>query len=238
MVLYVHDRENDVLIHKLFARLGDRDNEPLGEIQVKRLQSADYVIGNVGIEAKEINDLYHSIMGHGRSRTIVGQLQDLKESFDRPALVVYGNNLKPYVAGKRRPVTRRDYAIELQRMKQTNLNFKMTFHLRFPGIDFMQFDDMNQFVEYLVTMHTQKEVTNAGPSIHKAVKIQNVHPQVLALSAVTGVTEEQAHDMLSRLGSLRNILRLRTRQKDLMETNGIGRLRAKRILSLRENYES
>lgn len=44
--------------------------------------------------------------------------------------------------------------------------------------------------------------------------------------------------MLERMGGFRNILRLRTRQKDLMETKGVGRSRARKILSLREDYNS
>ena len=234
MVLYVDDRENDILIHKLYARMGNRDFGPNGQVQVKRLQSADYIIGDWGIEAKEINDLYHSILGHGRSRTIVGQLQDLEESFDRPMLVVYGEQLKPFIPGKK--MNRKLFAIEKRRMEQTILNFKITFQLRFPNISFMQFGTMDEFVNYLAINHTQKTHVGVSQQTHNAKKTERVHPQVLALSALPGITEEQAEDMLERMGGLRNIMRLRTRQKDLMETKGVGRSRARKILSLRDDY--
>ena len=236
MVLYVDDRENDVLIHKLYARMGNRDFGPNGQVQVKRLQSADYIIGDWGIEAKEINDLYHSILGHGRSRTIVGQLQDLEENFQTPMLVVYGSELKPFIPGKK--MNRKLYAIEKRRMEQTILNFKLNFQLRFPNIAFMQLDTMDEFVNFLAINHTQKTHVGVGQEVHNAKKIEKMHPQVLALSALPGITEEQAEDMLERMGGLRNILRLRTRQKDLMATKGIGRSRARKILSLREDYKS
>ena len=236
MVLYVDDRENDVLIHKLYARMGNRDFGPNGQVQVKRLQSADYIIGDWGIEAKEINDLYHSILGHGRSRTIVGQLQDLEENFQTPMLVVYGSELKPFIPGKK--MNRKLYAIEKRRMEQTILNFKLNFQLRFPNIAFMQLDTMDEFVNFLAINHTQKTHVGVGQEVHNAKKIEKMHPQVLALSALPGITVEQAEDMLERTGGLKNILRLRTRQKDLMETKGIGRSRARKILSLREDYKS
>ena len=61
MVVFVDDRENDLVKHKLIARMGDRKTDPKGAVEIKRLTVADYVIGDWGIEAKEINDLYHSI---------------------------------------------------------------------------------------------------------------------------------------------------------------------------------
>ena len=73
MMLVIDDRENELVINKIQYRMGD-------DCVVKRLNSADYVIGDLGIEAKEINDLYRSIMGIGRSRTIVGQLVDLQRN--------------------------------------------------------------------------------------------------------------------------------------------------------------
>ena len=71
-MLIMDDRENDLLKHKFYVAMGKHDEG--GHVKVKRLISADYIIGEIGIEAKEINDLYHSIMGHCRSRTIVVQL--------------------------------------------------------------------------------------------------------------------------------------------------------------------
>ena len=102
MVVFVDDRENDLVKHKLIARMGDRKTDPKGAVEIKRLTVADYVMGDWGIEAKEINDLYHSILGHGRSRTIIGQLHDLQEAYENPVLVVYGTKLKPYIPGRAR----------------------------------------------------------------------------------------------------------------------------------------
>ena len=92
-MLIVDDRENEVVINKILMKMGDSEQSSTGKAKVKRLRAADYIIGSRGIEAKEINDLYRSIYGMGRSRTIVDQLRDLDENFDEPMLVVYGNTL-------------------------------------------------------------------------------------------------------------------------------------------------
>ena len=56
-MLLIDDRENPKVINKLLMRLGEENT------QVLRMASSDYRIGSWGIEAKEINDLYRSILG-------------------------------------------------------------------------------------------------------------------------------------------------------------------------------
>ena len=97
---------------------------------------------------------------------------------------------------------------------------------------------MDDFVTFLVTAHTQKLVIGVDKPVAQAPKIMSDHPQVLALSSLPGITQAHAVDLLEKFGSLRNILRLRTSQKDLMDIAGIGRKKAKDILSLREQYQS
>ena len=79
------------VVNKLLMRMGANN------VKVCRMASADYQIGKWGIEAKEINDLYRSILGIGRNRTIVAQLRDLQENYENPVLLVYGTKLKPWV---------------------------------------------------------------------------------------------------------------------------------------------
>ena len=237
MVLLMDDRENEKLKHKILMRMGDRSQDPEGQAQVKRLKSADYVIGSWGIEAKEINDLYRSIIGSGRTRTIVAQLHDLVESYDRPILVVYGTKLKPWVHGGR-PTARR-ISIEMQRMDKVITAFKVAFMHRFPTIHFMQLKTMDDFVDWLVVNHLQMTIMgkSAVPTEAKVAPNRGDLPtQQSALAALAGLTPELAKRVLDKFGGLRNVLRLRTKQRDLMEVEGIGRTKAKRILSLRDKW--
>lgn len=221
--------------------MGDRNQNQKGQARIKRLPVADYVMGNWGIEAKEINDLYRSIIGSGRNgRTIVNQLQELELAYERPMLVIYGTQLKPWVAGGR-PTAKR-IAIERQRMEKVISAFKVTFFQRFPNIQIMQLKTMNDFVDWLAQNHTHLNIRGKiSPIPHEIQKTPNrgdLHPQVAALSALSGITPETAERILDKFGGLRNVLRLRTTQKDLMQIEGVGRVKAKLILTLRDGWSN
>ena len=210
------------------------------EAKVLRMKSSDYRMGDWGIEAKEINDLYRSILGLGRSRTIVDQLKDLEREFENPFLVVYGTKLKPYIPG-RRP-NARTMAIEIARMKQTIKSFKKNFYQRFPNIRYMELTTMDEFVEWLVANHHQINIkSKIGVSklpleIQKELQKAKLDPRIKVLSSLEGITPKHAEDLLDKFGSIPKILAVRTTQKSIMEIEGLGREKAKRILSLRDSY--
>ncbi len=229
-MLLVDDRENPKVVNKLLMRMGKE------KVKVCRLQAADYILGSWGVEAKEINDLYRSIMGFGRTRTIVAQLRDLQEEFDNPMLVVYGTELKPYIPGGR--PNARQVAMEMARMRKVIQQFKTTFYQRFPKIRYMELTTMDDFTDWLVVNHTQQgmQLSKHSPHLHKSVKNAELDPRVAVLSTVRGITPDMAKDLLEKFGSIPKILRTRTTQKEIMSVPGIGRKRAKDILKLRENY--
>ena len=229
-MLLVDDRENPKVVNKLLMRMGN------DKVKVCRLQAADYILGTCGVEAKEINDLYRSIMGFGRTRTIVAQLRDLQEEFENPMLVVYGTELKPFIPG-RRP-NARETAMEMARMKKVIQQFKTTFYQRFPKIRFMQLTTMDDFTEWLVVNHTQQDMKlyKQSPHVQQAVKKSDLDPRVRALSSVDGVTPTMAEELLKEFGSIPSLLRARTTQKQITQINGIGKKRAKAILSLRKKF--
>lgn len=232
-MLVVDDRENDLIKHKLLAKLGKHGED--GIVHIKRLLSADYIMGEIGIEAKEINDLYHSILGHGRSRTIVGQLHDLQRNFERPMLVVYGTKLKPYVRGGNRQAIAR----EMKKMNAVIKKFKQNFMIQFPNIQYMELSSMDEMVDWLAAMHTNLRVRNisvAPPAEEVKRPSRKVDPRVAVLCSLEGISERAAHDLLTEFGSIPRILRSRTSQRMLMQIDGIGRKRAKAILMLRERY--
>lgn len=237
-MLIIDDRENDKVKNKLLMRVGDWGIDPKGHGKVMRLKSADYIIGRWGIEAKEINDLYRSIMGFGRTRTIIDQLRDLQENFDSPFLVVYGTKLKPYIRGKS---SRQAMAIETARMKKVIDQFKITFYQRFPKIRYMELPTMDSFIDFLVVNHTQLTLDgqsgiNRIPDFVKKANAKKADDRVKLLTCVSGLTNTMAIDLLEHFGSVPQVLHSRRTQKDLMEVKGIGRTKAKKILDLRKKY--
>ena len=227
-MLVIDDRENDKVIDRLKRRLGS-------DAAVKRLSVGDYVIGSCGVEAKEINDLYRSIMGFGRSRTIISQLVDLQESFEEPMLVVYGTVLKPYLKGRNNP---HSLARERERMEGVIRHFKHTFYHRFPKIRYMEVKTMDEFVDWLVTNHTQMNIVGMAKENEQTANLKpmgELDPRIAVLSSIQGITPATAELLLEKFGSIPKLLSRKTTQKSLMEIAGIGRKRAKEILSLRDS---
>tara|TARA_R100000458_G_scaffold44504_1_gene42578 strand:+ start:911 stop:1633 length:723 start_codon:yes stop_codon:yes gene_type:complete len=240
-MLLIDDRENPKVIDKILMRMGDAKLDSKGQARVLRMKSSDYRMGDWGIEAKEINDLYRSILGLGRSRTIVDQLKDLERDFETPMLVVYGTKLKPYIPGGR--PTARLMAIETARMKKVIQQFKMNYFQRFPNIKYMELATMDEFVNFLVMNHHQINVkSKIGVSklpldIQKEISKTNLDPRIKTLSSLEGITPRHAEDLLEKFGSIPKLLSARTTQKSIMEIEGLGREKAKRILGLRDNYQ-
>ena len=151
-------------------------------------------------------------------------------------LVVYGTKLKPYVRGGNRQAI----AKEMKKMSAVIKKFKQNFLTQFPDIQYMELSRMDEMVDWLHAMHTNMRIKGIST---KAPKEQVTKPnnrkvdlRVSVLSSIEGISERAAHDLLTHFGSLPRILRSRTSQRQLMQVDGIGRTRAKAILSLRERY--
>lgn len=229
-VLLIDDRENPKVINQLLMNMGDRSLDNKGQAKVCRMESADYVIGELGIEAKEINDLYNSIVGRGRNRTINDQLIDLENSYKKAMLVVYGTELKPFIRGK---ATRQMYAQQMQRMKQVILNYKMEFHKRFPNIQYMQFDTMDEFTTFLHKAAMTESVSSVASS---RLPKKSSDPRIQALSSLPGISVKIAKDLLHHFGSIPRMMRSRVTQSEFMKVKGIGRQKARMLMRLRESY--
>ena len=233
-MIYADDRENDKLLHRLCAKVGDRRVDPKGQCVVKRLQSGDYIIGDFAIEAKEINDLYRSILGIGRNgRTIKHQLAELCEVSEYPILAVYNTKLKPYFKGRK--ATRQEVAREMLKQQRVINSFKMTLYSHFPKIRLIELKDMEQFVEWLAILNLNSKLRK-NLSDAKMSKEAPDDPRICALMGVKGISEEVAIALLNQYGCLSNILKKKVRQKDLMKIKGIGRITARRIKKLSNRW--
>ena len=217
--------------------MGDYDKDDKGQAQVLHLTSGDYILGEWGIEAKEINDLYRSILGIGRNgRTIVHQLHELCEQFDRPFLVVYNTQLKPWFHG-RRP-SAKQISDEKKKMMAVIKSFKMTMHQRFPKLHFLQLNTMDDFVDWLYTNHRQNVIAKIKPpKAHEPeqVVVEETDDRIKALMGC-GILREQAVALLQHYGSLSCLLQKKTRQKEMVKVSGIKNKQAKRVLSLRKDF--
>lgn len=229
MVVYIDDRENPILIKSLLERLKS-------DAQVKRLSTGDYVLGSWGVEAKELNDLYRTILGIGRTRNLTQQLADLCDAYEYPILAVYGTQLKPYF---RRRVTKKVVAQEIMKMKGVIRSFKLSMYVRFPKIRYIEFSTMEDYIEWLVVSHTKLAIKSAlatPKNIRRKGNYKDDYRAVM-LATIPGCTVTSAHALLKEFGSLRNILLAKTNRKALTKVKGITNPTADRILSIREPYQ-
>jgi len=236
VVVYIDDRENPALIHLLLGRLGDAELSSKGAGKVKRLATGDYVIGSWGVEAKEINDLYRSILGIGRNRNLTQQLADLCDAYEYPILAVYGSQLKPYFT---RGTSKKTVAQEVMKMKGVIRNFKLNLYARFPKVRYIEFATMEDYVDWIVTSHTKLTISKAIATqkrIRRSGDFSEDYRAVM-LATIPGVTLDSAHALLKEFGSLRNLLLKKTNKKALTKVRGISNPTAERILSIREDYE-
>ena len=239
-MLVIDDRENDRVAHKILMKLGDASKGGGGDALIRRLKVGDYVFGEWGVEAKEINDLYNSIIGRGRTRTVNGQLSELADTFKTPIIVVYGNKWKPFVPGGK--PSRKDIAIQIQRMEATVKGWKQQFHQRHPKVRFMQLATEDEFVDWIVANYRARKLSKSIGSVPiGAVKSQNTNgekkdPRVAMLTSLEGINSRIARDLLEKYGSIPKLLQAGTTQKSLMEIQGVSRNKARVILSLRDRW--
>jgi ERCC4-type nuclease len=96
-------------------------------VEVQRLKTGDYVLGDILIERKEIKDLFNSL----RQGRLWNQLYSMKLSGMRGLLIVVGD-IPTYDYSTRRPITKEKYlyftnaisSIELISYLSYNLGFK------------------------------------------------------------------------------------------------------------------
>jgi len=234
-VLYIDDRENPVVSKAIVAILGDKEVDGKGNSVVKRLSTGDYVMGKWGIEAKEINDLYRTILGIGRNRNLTQQLADLCDAYETPILAVYGSKLKPYFPNK---VTKNTVANEIVKMRRVIYNYKLQLYSRFPKIRLIEFATQKEFIDWLVVSHQQMAIKKVL-SAPKSARRGEIHkdPRIAALCGVRGIDEIKAEALLTQFKSIKQLLLSKRTLKDLMGVRGITKPTAERILALREEYQ-
>ena len=101
----------------------------------------------------------------------------------------------------------------------------------------MQFLTMEDFIDFIITTHTNHLITNRLGNVPDTVKVAqtaNLDAPIKALSSIQGITPHLAEQVMDKFGTIPKLLNNKTSQKQLMEIPGIGREKARRILSLRD----
>jgi len=176
---------------------------------------SDYSFGEVGIEAKTMEDFFQSLhSGH-----LARQLDNMDDNLTRYALVIHGT-LDKYVAGIKRRGRKIPYAaIEAQfigALARFDVDYDVTI---------MHFPSTSAAARWIVK-RCEKDGTVGSSSTRTLRRTASEDVRVDALRAV-GCSEAQAKSLLAVFGCIIEISA--ATKKELMTIDGIGKVRAEAI---------
>jgi len=211
-VLFIDNRERSGLEEGV-KRHADRAGIPW---EVKQNLITDYCYGQLGIEAKSMDDYFASLQsGH-----LQHQLENMDDNYNRMILVIHGR-VDKYVGNMRRRGGRTPYArIEamfIGSLARLDVDFDITI---------MHFDTPSTAARWIVK-RCEKDGTIGGISTYRTLRRTTSEDiRIDGLRAI-GCSEAIAKRMIERFGSIAEITGASV--KELMTLEGVGKIRAKRI---------
>lgn len=205
--VYVDQRENTTLIKEMYK---------LDEIKVigKQLEIGDIVIDeNIAIERKAKKDFVDSIL----DKRLFPQLIDLARNYRRPILIVEGEenifsvrNVKPNVI-------------------RASLS-AIAVDLRIP---ILFTDSMEETAQMVLTIakRTRREKKDVSLATDKKSHSENEEMEKV-VSTIPRINVVTAKGLLTKFGTLKELVNCS--EKDLLEIDGVGKLRAKSLIEFFE----
>ncbi|HIE53416.1 MAG TPA: hypothetical protein EYP85_16820 [Armatimonadetes bacterium] len=197
----VHERESGII-----EILRDQYR---AQVFVTRLEVGDYLLSErVGVERKSVFDLVDSLKG----KRIFHQIQDLRENFARPLLIVEGGNL--YAAG-------RTFSGTIRRL--------LAWIVVGQGVPVLHTQNSQDTAAFLMTIARQEqqgldfEVSLRGERRARTPAEQ----QLRVLEGFPGVGPRLAATLLRHFGSLESVLQ--ASEEELLAVPGLGPERASQI---------
>ena len=184
------------------------------------LEVGDYIIGDVCIEAKSVEDFLQSV----RNKRMFNQISNMEDSYVRNYIIIYGNlsDAGSYLNHVRNSYNNRGWRIKLQKMfigalSSIALNTKTT-----P----IWVADVESAAHFIVACehHCDKEI-DLQKMLPKKTRTDDVRLDILC--TIQGVTVEKARILLEEFGSLLEIATCEI--KDIMKVKGIGKVTATNI---------
>lgn len=155
MTLYVDSREPKSIIELIQSKVSDVD--------VRMLDSGDYVFGDFAIERKELNDLHNSIID-GRYWS---QVKLLKENYPNPIIIIEGDKFN---TTKRARVGGKIFSKKLDDGDRKTISGIENSTLIKWGIPFINTIDSNDTVNHIVGFYEMLNRESKGSSPRAIVK--------------------------------------------------------------------
>lgn len=211
-MIYVDVREKRSLVPYELKKLGVK-------IAYLELEVGDYVVGDVGVERKEINDFVSSLV----SGRLDNELYNLSYNFDLSYLIVEGyiSEALLYRKIKRWAYISKLVGCSLKKAPEGRKGQIITVNLESPF-------DTALFLKALDEKLTRGEVFRL-PSLKKA-SLGDEERALAILMALPGVGEKRARLLLERFGSVRRVFEASL--EELVSIKGLGKSGAEAIFNL------
>ena len=212
-VRFIDNRERSGL-EALIKRHADKAKI---EWEVKQNLITDYAYGQIGIEAKTIQDYFQSLQsGHLQS-----QLENLDDNYQRMILVIHGT-IDKYVGLMRKRGNRTPYA----RIEAMFIGSLARFDVDF-DLTIMHFDSSSAAARWIVKRCEKDGTIGSASTFRRMRRTTSEDLRIDGLRAM-GCSEAISRKLLENFGSLMEIGSASL--KELMKLEGIGKIRAKAIM--------
>jgi len=210
-MIFVDTREKRSIIPQKLQELGV-------EIQYTSLPIGDYIVGDICIERKEIND-YVASLTSGHLHT---QLYQMSTNFELSYLIVEGiiSEVLMY-----RKIKRQAYISSL-----AGASLKRSPHGKQGIVQIINLETAYDTVLFLKSLDEKvKENEPRLPKMNK-VKWSNTDEAIFVVSSIFGIGEKRAKNLLSYFNTIKNIVN--STKEELMKVDGIGEKTANHILEI------
>lgn len=187
------------------------------QFQVRQTMLTDYSFGSVGIEAKSIDDYMQSLYsGH-----LANQLQNLDDNYNQAILLVHGT-LDAYIAKAKRGGRKIPYARAFASFTGSLARFSVDFDLHIITLP------SKSMAARFICKRFEKHGTLRSTSTYRLMRRTATEDMRVDVLKAAGCSETIAKRLLDEHGSVVEISSLNA--KELAQTEGIGKVRAERIV--------
>ena len=181
------------------------------QVKVKKLDVADYVIGNIGVERKSFQDFFRSII----DKRIFSQLERMKEAYEKHILILEGDlQTALYTISNPNVILGEIISIIL------DMNI---------GIIYSRDKEETVNILYMIWRRIRREKRETV--LRYKPKIMSKKERLLfILEGFPGIGDKLAENILNHYGTIRNFAT--TSLSELMDIEGIGEKKAKDIIEI------
>lgn len=212
-ILFIDNRERSGL-EQLVIKYCEKNNL---NFQMRQTLITDYCFADVGIEAKSIDDYLSSLYSGHLER----QLQNIEDNYNSAILIIHGT-LDQYIAKAKKSGRNIPYVKAFSSFIGSIARFSNDY-----DISILTFPNTSLAARF-ICKRFEKHGTLGSSSTYRLMRKTATEDMRMDILMSSGCSESIAKKLLEKHGSIIEIFSLT--EKELQEIEGIGKVRAKRII--------